>query len=56
MIHAHATVEPSDTAWDLLNRLMKVYVTPEAEFPAPKTPGYVVIYHVDRIGGVGPWA
>jgi hypothetical protein len=29
---------------------------PDAEFPAPKGPGYIVRYSVDRIGGVGPWA
>jgi hypothetical protein len=28
---------------------------PEAEFPAPKGPGYLVRYSVERIGGVGPW-
>jgi hypothetical protein len=40
----------------LLNRLAKVYISAEAEFPAPKGPGYVVRYLVERIGGVGPWA
>jgi hypothetical protein len=40
----------------LLNRLAKVYMSPDAEFPAPKGPGYVVRYSVERIGGVGPWA
>jgi hypothetical protein len=35
---------------------MKVYVPPEAEFPAPKKPGYIVRYSVERVGGVGPWA
>src|SRR5215468_8248578 len=34
VLRAHATVEPSDEAWDLLDRLMKVYVSPD-EFPAP---------------------
>jgi PPOX class probable F420-dependent enzyme len=56
VVRARAVVEPSDDAWDLLNRLAKVYMSPEAEFPAPKGPGYVVRYSVERIGGVGPWA
>jgi len=56
MLKARATIEPSDDAWDLLNRLAKVYMAPDAEFPAPKRPGYVLRYSVERIGGVGPWA
>jgi PPOX class probable F420-dependent enzyme len=55
VLHARGTVEPSDEAWDLLNRLAKVYIAPDAEFPAPRGPGYVVRYAVERIGGVGPW-
>jgi hypothetical protein len=27
---------------------------PDAEFPAPKGPDYVVRYSVERIGGAGP--
>ncbi|GAA3864879.1 PPOX class F420-dependent oxidoreductase [Streptomyces sp. NPDC003631] len=56
VLRARATVQPSDGTWDLLNRLAKVYVSPETEFPAPKGPGYIVRYSVERIGGVGPWA
>jgi PPOX class probable F420-dependent enzyme len=56
VLHAHATVEPSDDAWDLLNRLTNVYMSPDTEFPAPRGPGYIVRYTIDRIGGVGPWA
>jgi PPOX class probable F420-dependent enzyme len=56
VLHARAIVEPSDQAWDLLDRLTKVYLSPSAQFPAPKVPGYIVRYHVERIGGVGPWA
>jgi PPOX class probable F420-dependent enzyme len=56
VLKARATVEPSDEAWDLLNRLTKVYMSPEDEFPAPKGPGYIIRYSVERIGGVGPWA
>ena len=55
VVHAHATVGPSDEAWDLLDRLAKVYVSPETTFPAPQRPGFVIRYRVDRIGGVGPW-
>jgi PPOX class probable F420-dependent enzyme len=56
VLRARATVEPRDDTWDLLNRLTKVYVTPDAEFPAPRGPGYTVRYSVERVGGVGPWA
>jgi PPOX class probable F420-dependent enzyme len=55
VLHARATAEPSDGAWDLLNRLTKVYMSPDDEFPAPKRPGYIIRYSVERIGGVGPW-
>jgi PPOX class probable F420-dependent enzyme len=56
VLRARARLEPSDGAWDLLNRLAKVYMSPDADFPAPKGSGYIVRYSVDRIGGVGPWA
>jgi PPOX class probable F420-dependent enzyme len=56
VLQAHAIVQPTDDAWNLLNRLAKVYMSPDAEFPAPKGPGYVVRYSVEHIGGVGPWA
>ncbi len=56
VLRARAAVQPSDDAWNVLNRLAKVYVSPDTEFPAPKGPGYVVRYSVERIGGVGPWA
>lgn len=55
VLRTHAEVQPSDDTWDLLNRLAKVYISPDAEFPAPKGPGYTVRYTVERIGGVGPW-
>lgn len=55
VLGARATIEPSDDTWDLLNRLAKVYLTPESEFPAPRGPGYTVRYAIERIGGVGPW-
>jgi PPOX class probable F420-dependent enzyme len=56
VLRARATVQPSDDAWNLLNRLTKVYLSPDTEFPAPRGPGYIVRYSVERIGGVGPWA
>lgn len=55
-LRARATVEPSGQAWGLLNRLTRVYVSPDAEFPAPRGPGYIVRYETERIGGIGPWA
>ena len=55
VVHAHATVEPSDEAWHLLDRLAKVYVSPDTTFPAPQRPGFVIRYRIERIGGVGPW-
>ena len=56
VLNARATIEPSDQTWDLLNQLAKVYISPDAEFPGPKGPGYIVRYTIERIGGVGPWA
>jgi PPOX class probable F420-dependent enzyme len=56
VVRARATVEPSDQAWDLLDRLTKIYMSPDTEFPAPKGPGFIVRYAVERVGGVGPWA
>ncbi len=55
VLNATATVEPSDHAWDLLNRLTKVYMQPDSEFALPRGPGYIARYRVEQIGGVGPW-
>lgn len=55
VLRARTAIEPGEGAWHLLNRLTKVYVASEAEFPAPKGPGYIVRYSVERVGGVGPW-
>lgn len=55
VLHARASVSQRDDVWDLLDRWTKVYVGPDVEFPAPKGPGYLVRYTVERIGGVGPW-
>ena len=56
VLRARAAIEPSDGAWDLLNRLTKVYLSPGTDFPAPRGPGYIVRYSVERVSGVGPWA
>lgn len=56
VLRARASIEASDDAWHLLNRLAKIYMAPDAEFPAPRAPGYIVRYAIERVGGVGPWA
>jgi PPOX class probable F420-dependent enzyme len=57
VIRARATIEaPSEDAWELLDRLAKVYMAPDARFPAPRGPGFIVRYTIERISGVGPWA
>jgi PPOX class probable F420-dependent enzyme len=57
VIRARAAIEaPSVDAWELLDRLAKVYIAPDATFPVPRGPGYIVRYTVERVGGVGPWA
>jgi PPOX class probable F420-dependent enzyme len=56
VLKATATIEAGDQAWNLLNRLAKVYVAPGAEFPAPEASGWLLRYSVKRISGVGPWA
>jgi PPOX class probable F420-dependent enzyme len=57
VLHARAAVEPSDQgAWDLLDSLTEVYLGAGKSFPAPKGPGFIIRYRVERIGGVGPWA
>jgi PPOX class probable F420-dependent enzyme len=56
VLRGRATVQPSEEAWDLLNRLAKVYISPDAGYPPPKRPGYIVRYAIERVGGIGPWA
>jgi PPOX class probable F420-dependent enzyme len=57
VLRARATIEgPTVEAWELLNRLTKVYMAPDAEFPAPRGEGHIIRYTVERVGGVGPWA
>jgi PPOX class probable F420-dependent enzyme len=56
VLKATATVSEGG-AWDLLNRLTKVYMGPEVEFPAPRGEGgFIIRYSIERVGGVGPWA
>ena len=38
------------------DRLTKVYLGAGQTFPAPKGPGFIVRYRIERVGGVGPWA
>lgn len=56
VLRAEAKVEPSEEAWDLLDRLTRIYMSPADTFPAPRGPGYIVRYSVKRVGGVGAWA
>ncbi|GAB2477086.1 PPOX class F420-dependent oxidoreductase [Jatrophihabitans fulvus] len=56
VVNARARVEHTDRAWPLLDRLAKLYVGPDAGFPAPPQDGFLVHYDIERIGGVGPWA
>jgi PPOX class probable F420-dependent enzyme len=56
VVRARAKVTRSDDAWDVLDRLAKVYLGPDATFPAPRSPGFVVRYAVEKVGGIGPWA
>ncbi|AEV82956.1 oxidoreductase [Actinoplanes sp. SE50] len=55
VLRCHATLEHTGRAWDLLDRLAKVYLGPEQTFPAPRAEGWIARYRVDRVGGVGPW-
>jgi PPOX class probable F420-dependent enzyme len=41
---------------DVLNRLGKVYVAPDFEFPPAEGDGYVLRTRVERVSGHGPWA
>ncbi len=43
-------------ARDVLNRLGKVYVTPDFEFPPAEGEGFTLRTRVERISGHGPWA
>src|SRR3954453_12585353 len=56
VIRAHAAIEePSEVAWELLDRLHKVHMAPDATFEGPRDAGYSLRYAVEKVGGVGPW-
>ena len=57
VIRATAAIEgPTEEAWELLDRLAKVYMAPDANFPAPRAAGSLVRYTIERVSGMGPWA
>jgi PPOX class probable F420-dependent enzyme len=57
VLYGTATVEPGGAA-ELLQRLGRVYVGPEFEFPLgpDPAPGFVLRTRVERVAGHGPWA
>ncbi len=57
VLYGTATVETGG-APDLLQRLGRVYVGPEFQFPLgpDPAPGYVLRTRVKRVTGHGPWA
>ena len=56
VVRATASVSgPTEAAWELLDRLAKTYMAPDASFPAPRGPGYLNRYTVQSVSGVGPW-
>jgi PPOX class probable F420-dependent enzyme len=57
VVHGRARLVPGG-APELLRRLARVYLGPDADFPpmADPPPGHVMRITLERIGGVGPWA
>jgi PPOX class probable F420-dependent enzyme len=57
VVHGTARIEEGG-APALLQRLARVYIGPDAVFPAmdDPPPGHVLRIAVERVGGVGPWA
>lgn len=57
VLYGTATVTPGG-AVELLQRLGRLYVAPDFEFPVPPDagPGYILRTRVERVTGVGPWA
>ncbi|WP_067698309.1 PPOX class F420-dependent oxidoreductase [Nocardia jejuensis] len=42
---------------EVLTRLAKAIVGPDATFPPPDSPpGYLTRIRIDKVGGIGPWA
>ncbi|HMD55875.1 MAG TPA: PPOX class F420-dependent oxidoreductase [Solirubrobacteraceae bacterium] len=57
VLHGRARITEGGAA-ELLQRLAHVYIGPDVKFPTidDPPPGYITHIHVERIGGVGPWA
>ena len=57
VIHGRARLVEGG-APELLQRLARVYLSPDVKFPPMDDPpaGYVMRITVERVGGVGPWA
>ena len=58
VVYGHARITEGG-AVDLLARLARIYIGPQADFPPPplrSRPGFVTHIRPDRFGGVGPWA
>lgn len=56
VLKATATIEgPTEAAWEVLDRLAKVYLGPDVTLPAPRGAGYLVRYELQKVGGSGPW-
>jgi hypothetical protein len=56
VVHGRARLTEGG-APELLQRLAKVYLSPDAVFPPmpEPPPGTVMHIEVERVGGVGPW-
>jgi PPOX class probable F420-dependent enzyme len=57
VVHGRARIQEGG-APELLQRLARSYIGPEAVFPPmpDPPPGFVTRITVERLGGVGPWA
>jgi PPOX class probable F420-dependent enzyme len=57
VVHGRARIQEGG-APELLQRLARSYIGPEAVFPPmpDPSPGFVTRITVERLGGVGPWA
>jgi PPOX class probable F420-dependent enzyme len=58
VIHGKARITEGGAA-DLLQRLARIYMGPDAVFPPEpyrKNPGYITRIKPERFGGVGPWS
>jgi PPOX class probable F420-dependent enzyme len=57
VVHGRARIQEGG-APELLQRLARTYIGPDAVFPPmpDPPPGFVMRMTVERLGGVGPWA